>query len=249
MSDKKEIAKPRKKSKPNQGQGLSPVLHPAYCRKIERRINMIYNKNNFLIHALCDKDGRDEVTGIHLTSKFTEVTNGRLLLQIETPKVDLNELPESTNPIMKFKDEVEKESLCDFVLHQDNAKEIEKTIPKKASYPILQNTWLGVNTNKEQVEFVSNNLGITSSRITQKPQIQYFKTENVFPDKEVKISVGFNPELMMKFCQVLKKIGVKTIKMDIRNDTTALEFFGVIPETDQSVRGLLMPKKLKGDTK
>jgi len=201
---------------------------------------MIYNKNNFSIHALCDKD-RDYL-GVHVTPKFTEVTNGHYLLRVSTPEIDMDDLPEAPNhPRIAVQTNAEEEA-CNFVIHKDSGKAIESMIPKH-SFPALNSAWIGANTNKEQVEFISTDLEITNSKIIRKLEAKYCDTDRIWPDKEIKASLGFDPDLMLKLCQQLKKMDIRHIQMSIRDENTAIELTGKNNETGQDIRALLMSKK------
>jgi len=204
---------------------------------------MIYNKHNFSIHSLCDKD-RDYL-GVHVTPEFTEVTNGHYLFRVSTPEIDMDDVPEAPNHPRISPEMISKEdNICDFVIHKDSGKAIENMIPNRHSYlPVLSNTWLGANTNKEQVEFISTDLEIANSKIIRKAEGKYCNTDKIWSDKEIKVSLGFNPDLMLKLCQQLKKMDIKYVKMDIRDENEAIELTGKSIETGQDIRALLMPKK------
>ena len=202
---------------------------------------MIYNRNNFSIHALCDKD-RDYL-GVHVTPEFTEVTNGRYLLRVSTPEVGKEDLPEAPGHPRKELKEEERETIGSFTIHKDAAKAVENMIPKEKYPIILDNTWLGMNTNEEQAEFISTDLEVANSKIIRKIDGRWPKTDSVFPSGEIESTLGFDPDLMLKLCQQLKKMEVKYIKMDIRGENSPIELTGDINETSQKVKALLMPKK------
>lgn len=205
---------------------------------------MIYNRNNLSIHALCEKNGRPTTDGIHFTEDYTEVTNGHYLMQVDLPEVDLNDLPELPNhPTKKFPNSFHKKNGCDFLIHKSGAQEVEKSIPTRCRIPTLAHAWLGAATGKENVEFITTDLEISSSKIIRKVDERYFATEKIFPDEEKVESLLFDPSYMLQLCQQFKKMGITSVKMETRGPKTAITLSGACMDTGQKVRALLMPRQ------
>ncbi len=202
---------------------------------------MIYNRNNFAIAVLAPGAERHYLDGIHITPEFTEVTNGHYLVRVSRPEgLEVADLP-AVHEIMTGKKKGQK---IDFILPASAAKEIEKAIPKNGTIPILRNAWLGDNTNEEYIEFISTDLETHRPIKARKIEAKYPNTEAVLPKTPPNMSIGFNPDLMIKLCQQFKKMKINAVKLDLRGITEAMALSGQCPETLQKIEALLMPIKI-----
>jgi len=90
---------------------------------------MIFNKTNFRIYSLAEKEARYHLNGIHVTPDYTEVTNGHYLIRVDAPYKGKRKEALKDCPIVNKQAPVTRE--CEFVIPTEAAREIEKNIPKE----------------------------------------------------------------------------------------------------------------------
>ena len=199
----------------------------------------VFNKNNFMIHSLVPTHTRYAQSNLHITSEFTEVTNGHYLIRVYTRENEDNELPETDN----LKPSIEK---VDVLISVNSAREIERAIPnsKNAGHmPILKNAWIGKNTNEETIEFICTDLETWKPVIARKVDERYANTEAIMPKEKPGTEICFNPEYMEKLCQQFKKAEIGRIKLSIYGNEKAIKLEGKNTADSQRVVALLMPMK------
>lgn len=198
----------------------------------------LFNKNNFMIHSLVPKDSA-HYQRIRITDDFTEVTNGHYLLRVSTKEEKKEVVPETDN-LKPLKGKINTS------ISADSAKEIEKAIPKKHWQEILNNTWVGKNTNNETIEFISTNLD------TWKPVIARKCTEK-YPNTDALIAVNltdkpsaeicFSPKYMEEICQQFRKAEISMVKLSLYGPNKTMKIEGTKIEGGQKITVLLMPMK------
>lgn len=205
---------------------------------------MIYNRNNFSIASLCPGDeGRYYINGIHFTPEHTEVTNGHYLARVSVPftgkalKEALNDLPkvEHYEPKNNGKEE--------FTFPAKECIEVERTIPKERHLRQLNNAWITKNTTEEEAEFVTYDMNTTRPVKARKVEGRWPNTDMIMPKDTPEMTIGFNPEYMLKICQVFKKMKLNAIRLDLYGDKKAMRMVGKT-EDGQEVIVLLMPMKI-----
>jgi len=166
---------------------------------------MIFNKTNFRIHSLAEKEARYYLNGIHVTPDYTEVTNGHYLIRVDAPYKGKRKEALKDCPIVNEQSPIEKE--CEFVIPADTAKEIEKNIPKERSLTQLNNAWV-VEDKEETATFVTTDLETTKPVTFRKVDEKFPRTDAIIDDvsKKAPITIGFNAEYMMKICQQYKNV-------------------------------------------
>ena len=204
---------------------------------------MIYNKTNFRIHSLAEKESRYYLNGLHVTPNYTEVTNGHYLIRVDAPfsgkrKEVLKDLPTPNN----YKP-VTKESK--FILPADTARELEKNIPNERSITILNNAWL-VEDKEDEATFITTDMQTTKPVTFRKVDQRFPNTDSILEKipKDAPITIGFNPDYMIKICQQYKKAGIQGVALSLYGTETAMKIQGKDVHNEQTITSLLMPMKV-----
>ena len=198
----------------------------------------VFNKNNFMIHSLASGYPSHAKENIHVTSDFTEATNGHYLIRVYTKDEKEADVPETDN-LKALKEKI------DVLIPANSAREIEKAIPKKQYPQILNHTWLGENTNDDTVEFICTDLETWKPTVVRKVKERYPNTESIISSMgkdKPKVTIGFKSEYMEKLCQQFKKADIKGIKLSIYGDDKAMKLEGKNSD-GQEVLVILMPTK------
>ena len=201
---------------------------------------MIYNRNNFSIASLCPGDERYYLNGIHFTPEHTEVTNGHYLARIAVPfsgkklKEALNDLPkvEHYEPKNNGKEE--------FTFPAKECAEVERVIPKAKYLKASNNTWITENTTKEEAEFATYDMSTKKPIKARKIEGRWVNSDAIMPKEKPEMTLGFNPEYMLKICQVFKKMKLRQVRLDLYGEKKTMRMIGKT-EDDQEVIVLLMP--------
>jgi len=201
----------------------------------------LYNKHNFAIHTLAPDENRYYLSGIHVTQKHTEVTNGHFVFRLTALESDAADLPAQGPNLVPL------ESGVDASISAKSAKKVMGAIPSKPGasgvMPFKTWTWLGKNTTGERVEFLSTDLEtwlpVNARRIDGKyPNIEAVLKST--KDKPLKTKISFDAEYMAKLCAMLTKTGFKNVKMETRGPADAIHITGK-NDCGQEATVLLMP--------
>ena len=198
----------------------------------------VFNKNNFMIHSLASGYPSYAKEYIHVTSDFTEATNGNYLIRVYS-KDEKEDVPKTDN-LKALKEKI------DVLIPANSAKEIEKAIPKNQYPTVLNNTWVGKNTNDNQVEFICTDLETWKPVVVRKVDERYPNTDSILKnidEDNPTVQISFNSEYMMKLCQQFKKADIKGVKLSIYGDDKAMKLEGKNSD-DQKILAVLMPMKL-----
>lgn len=204
---------------------------------------MIYNRNNFSIASLCAEKERYYLHGIHFTPEHTEVTNGHYLVRVSAP-FSGKDLETALNDLPKVEGYEPKENgeEC-FTFPATTCVEVERSIPKERVLTQLNHAWITKNTTKEEVEFVTYDMNTTKPIKAKKIEGRWPNSDMIMPKDEPEMTLGFNPDYMLKICNVFKKMKLKEIRLDLFGDKKAMRMTGKTEE-GQEVVVLLMPMKL-----
>lgn len=211
---------------------------------------MLYNKHNFQIASLSPGDQRYYLDGIFVTPDYTEVTNGHYLVRVTRPEglkvEDLPVIPDHKVKRFTKKERDEKED--HFILPAAAAKEIEKAIPgKNGTMPILSNAWITNKTKGDQVEFITTDLETARPFLARKVEGKWPKTEAIWPTEDPGLTIGFNPDYMIKICQQFKKMDIRFVKLDLYGLTKSMQLSGKNLDKGQEIKAVLMPCKIDGE--
>lgn len=199
----------------------------------------VLNKFSLDLVILAEKENRYYLNGLHVTSEFTEVTNGHYVMRISNVKVDPNDYPVGPNGETLYTKPI------DIIVPTEVVKRLQKNIPTKVHIPILQNAIPGGNTKEDMssVEFVMFDLTVWSPIIFKPENAKYPNTDAVMPEKQAELEIGFNPDYMIKICQQFKKNGVGCVKLSLYGAESAMQLEGKNMDTNQEIKAVLMPKK------
>ena len=207
---------------------------------------MIFNKTNFRIYSLAEKEARYHLNGIHVTPDYTEVTNGHYLIRVDAPYKGKRKEALKDCPIVNKQAPVTRE--CEFVIPTEAAREIEKNIPKERGLTQLNNAWV-VEDKEETATFLTTDLQTTKPVTFCKIGEKFPNTNAVIDNvsKKAPITIGFNTEYMMKICQQYKKADIKCVSLSLFGLTKAMKLEGTSLNHDQTITTILMPMKTGND--
>lgn len=198
--------------------------------------------NKFSLDLVMLVDKTYLIKGIHVTSDFTEVTNGHYALRITNVKIWADDYPVGPGD---EKIEVYTEPI-DIVIPENVARRMQKNLPVRMNMPILQSAVPGQNTKKDgtNVEFITYDLEIWSPINFRPDDLTYPDLDKVLPTEHPELVLGFDPDYMIKLCQQFKKNGVETVKLSLYGENKVMQLEGKNMETSQELKALLMPKKV-----
>jgi len=207
---------------------------------------MIFNKTNFRIYSLAEKEARYHLNGIHVTPDYTEVTNGHYLIRVDAPYKGKRKEALKDCPIVNEQAPVTRE--CEFIIPTEAAREIEKNIPKERSLTQLNNAWV-VEDTEEAATFVTTNLETTKPVMFRKIDGKSPNTNAVIDNvsKKAPITIGFNAEYMMKICQQYKKADIRCVSLSLFGLNQPMKLEGTNTDHDQTITTVLMPCVLGGN--
>jgi len=204
----------------------------------------LFNRHNFNIGNLIERSDRYHEY-MHVTNDHTEVTNGHFLCRISTQGIPKEELP-TNNGLEPSSEKIEA------LIDKDSAKKIQQNIPTKKDapgLPRLKTTWIGKNTNGEEVEFLMTDLNSWTPIIARKGEGRFYATDEAIPKGKPRIKLGFNPDYMKKLCEQIVKMGIRGVSLSIYGEDKAMKITGKTTDTEtgaeQEVLILLMPMKVQ----
>lgn len=142
----------------------------------------MYNKENFTVAKIASKDStRYNLNSIYCHPKFTVGCDGRMLMIITSPKSmsgvigapSVDEMPIPTDGELTDKFEP-------FILNLDDAKKVEKSIPKKSSLPILHHVAL-LKSDNGNAKFFTTDLQSQNITVSKKIDGEYPQFGKVLP--------------------------------------------------------------------
>lgn len=201
----------------------------------------VLNKFSLDLVVLAEGGGRHYVDGLHVTSEFTEVTNGHYAMRISNVQIDPGEYPLGPNGEKLYTEPI------DIIVPTEVVKRIQKNLPTKIHIPILKHAVPGANTkaDKSSAEFIMYDLTVWSPISFKPDDARYPNIDAVMPKDQPELEIGFNPEYMIKICQQFKKNGVTGIRLSLYGPANAMKLEGKNTETGQDIVVILMPVELK----
>jgi len=192
--------------------------------------------------SLADFDEGEGYAGVHITSDFTEVTNGFYLLRIDNPSVNVEDLLGEAPQ--------EGETDLDVVLPKEAVKDMHHELKKKKSAEILT---YGVVTadSKERKKRVKirtyDNYGDERVAEIRCSKEVFLDTDRAFPAGEPRMEFLVNPRYLFavaKFLnsQLRRGVDAPSVKVGIYDpEREPLRFEFTNPDTGQKTVALLMP--------
>lgn len=210
----------------------------------------IYNKNNFLIGTLASKERFGQASGVHVTEKLTEVTNGHYLVRISVPKdcdatVDLPQ-----NRAHKPR----KQKRVNVIVSPETSAAVVKSIPGAMGFPpngCGSFVWLGRNTDEKSTEFLTgDHTGSTKAVMAENVEGKFPDSQSVIKNYGLKrkgrMVLGFNAEYMKKLCDFLCKAKVRGVKMSLYGPDKPIKLENADKPTagENDIVIIFMPMKL-----
>jgi uncharacterized small protein (DUF1192 family) len=196
---------------------------------------MNLNTANLKVGLAASKDPlRTHIQTIHVTKEYTEATNGSILARIGLPEqFDTEDLPGS----ISTKDANELEPFC---IPTKAAMDI-KTF--KGRIPCLNDTvYIDVEKTNQNgnARFISTDLESTRTPEIQKANVDYPKTDQVFPHKAQPVfEAWLSVEELEKLIKIMKATEIERIKVKAFSVTQPILFTNE-DKGKQTFRGLLM---------
>jgi len=192
--------------------------------------------------SLANFDEGERYAGVHITSDFTEVTNGFYLLRIDNPSVNVEDLPSELPQ--------EGETDLDVVLSKEAVKDVHHELKKKKSSEILTYgvVTAGSKERKKQVKIRTyDNYGGERVAEIKCSKIIFLDTDRAFPMGEPRMELLVNPRYLFavaKFLnsQVRRGVDAPSVKVSIYDsEREPVRFEFIKPDTGQKTVALLMP--------
>jgi hypothetical protein len=204
---------------------------------------MIFVRSNFFLHTLLSaaKWGSSHLSVVHVTHKFTEVTNGNFLVRVSAPTNGEMELPKKRGYTPFDKKRI------DVCIPIESAKSLVAAIDstKNSRIPTEGLAWIGRNTDKNSVEFLTQSGEQFMAVSAQVGDTKFPNAEKLVRDKKLrrkpKAQVSFDPRMMQKLCTYLEKVGVTCVKLEVRGEDQAMVLKAAAGS--ESVLILAMPMK------
>lgn len=201
---------------------------------------MLLNKHNLAIasHA-AQKSVREVLQAIYVTPTHTVATDSYRLLEVELPEQVTNEqLPHS----------MQSNDALPFLMRLDQAKQVEKAIPKKPILPILQNA---VTSLKGEIATITTSPDLSSEQTTVCTVINgnYPDYKRIVPEGEPVASIKLNAGYLADMAGYIAK---HSMGNDAGASQVIIEFHGynkpivcrAKTEEQQKIMGILMPLRM-----
>ncbi len=198
----------------------------------------MYNKENFLVgKAACKDRGRYNLNSIYCHPKYTVGCDGHRLMIVTTPKMDIAEMPIPEGGELTDKFEP-------FILALNDAKKIEKTIPKKVTLPILQYVAL-VKSDNGNAKFFTTDLQSQNITVSKKIEGEYPQFGKTFPKGKPIASIKVDTNLLRTLLEAMEDAqgsrSVPDVIIEIRTNEGPIVLKTNNPDTGQKITAILMP--------
>lgn len=207
------------------------------------------NKHNLEIADFCSQyESRYILEGIYVSPEKTSATDGRILVEITTPKENL----EDNEP--KVKGCEFTRDFKPFMMPAKLAKEICRSIPtdsQTSGFSFMRYAHVDQSSDPDpEKEIKIGTLNRESNRI-----FQFKSLSGTYPDTKSAIwdpadetfAITVNPELMLKAMQMfnrfLRKWNMKSITMRFKKSNNAIRIEAKNLETEQTAVCMVMPMK------
>ena len=101
---------------------------------------------------------------------------------------------------------------------------------------------------EQEATFLTTDLETDKPVTFRKLEGPYPNTDAGIPTEKAPITIGFNPEYMMKICQQYKKADIRFIEFSLYGLTEKMMLKGTNSHTGQGITTILMPCKVNNET-
>ena len=206
---------------------------------------MIFNRKNLLVAGLVPKEGQyGRAAGVHLTEKFTEVTNGHFAVRVLAPaNGDQSlELPvdKTHRPFRKKR----LEAVISVDVAQDVIREIDRA-KTSSSAPCSGITWVGRGTDEKKVEF------LVLAKDGEIKAVEGKKDETKFPNMtevlkrmrgKPKVQFALDARYLKQLAEQFLKSGEKIVCFSVYGPDTAMRLESMVG-VEQRILAVIMPMK------
>jgi hypothetical protein len=195
---------------------------------------MLYTKHNFEIAVFCAKsDVHPELRGILVAPDKTAATDSFVLLEVTAPAdIPITDFP--AVPGVSVMTPTER-----FIFPKDAAIQVLKSIPRKASQPVMQRAAL-LQTENGTAGFVTTDLEKHTPVVAREIDAQFPVYEALFPTAEPKSVVRVNAEYLEKLAKFFRGFGNGHVIVKTFGEFEAILLESVTTDP-QKARALLMP--------
>jgi hypothetical protein len=181
------------------------------------------------------------LNGIYCHPKFTVGCDGKMLLIVTAPKPNIEDMPtppgeELTNEFMPF------------ILDLVDAQKIEKSIPRKPSFPILKHVGIiKTGENSECTKIFTTDLQNQNILISRQMGYEYPKFGKAFPKGKPIKTVRVQTKLLSNLINAIEKAQGETkthyVDIQIYDEEKPIKLTSYNQDTYQKITGILMPMK------
>lgn len=207
---------------------------------------MLLNAQNLGIYELAMKDKMSRVpSGVRVSSKGTETTNGHLAIRVSVPKGEAHQ--EKNFPTVEG---VCPEPAPDFILPVDAAKKVRSAIPKRTTIPVLHHAMVG-QTSRGTITLATTDLETPQTfaprcmDITRWPNIDAVWPKDGTETGQIQMSAEAMISLLR---QIVAFDGVKVpntgqcvVTLKLYGPNNAMRLQAMNRETGQELDAILMP--------
>jgi DNA polymerase III sliding clamp (beta) subunit (PCNA family) len=167
---------------------------------------------------------RRNIMGIHVTSGYTEATNGHIAARVTMPiQIEADDVPKQCPTL-------DKQHITPFIIPSSGVKSL-KTFKVKR-FPSLNDT-LFIDVEKTnlngQAYFTATDLEQTSAPVITKIEGEYPELDRVMPSDEPTYRVGFNVDYLITLCTIAKTMSTEN------NNAVTIEGFSHRKEVIQGL--------------
>ena len=201
---------------------------------------MIIGKEDLLLeNVTSDESHRFAIQHIHVTKRFSEATNGRMLMRYIPKERGKDEDFPQTDAIKG-----KNLNLAEILINRKTAKEMIKTLPKKAMIPILQSVQcaegIAVTTDLDKInQFRLNGNGDNG--------VNFPETENIINDalNQPCVDIAIDPHLLIQlFNAIICPVDNVAVRLSVPIDNTKAIVVRAEREFGEYL-GLILPMQLE----
>jgi len=205
---------------------------------------MIFSRMNFLIGQFVKKTTGSYANGVvHLTERFSEVTNGHWLIRVHVPEQD-GEIPSAPGlrPYTKkrFEMKLTESSAADIV------RELDRNKKNYGDMGMNGKSWVTKQFKEAAVVFGFVGPKGPKGIAADGEEMKFPNTDAVMKllRRKPKLRVGLSPEYLRTMCDVFQKAGATAMVFSFYGDDKALKI-ETVNCAETHVEAILMPMKVE----
>lgn len=196
----------------------------------------LIDKANDISAFASDEPSRCVIQGIHLDRRFTEATDGKIMIRVPYVTTPATEYP----AIDRVSDE-----LTDSIVNVKAFTDAIKAAPKSKNLPVLQTVRLSSNAKGDKVQLATTDLD--DARVVESKRIEgkYPNTDAVWPEQPDGKSICLSGELLKRIADYAIKHGKDDapIRLTMTDEFSPVTF-AIKLEDGREAKGVLMPMRM-----